>query len=284
MNMAAQLVTEHPQAAEIGASATAPARDEIAASTSGTPRPASKPTVLDAIRAFGVMSGGPLLLDLFAAGSVVAMTRGFLLKPRTGVMRLARWTVALGVVAPVAYFLGVRPWHRRWGATDEELRKPLPGDELQPDPGVDSTRAITIDAPVEEVWPWLAQIGQDRGGFYSYELLENLAGCRLENADRIHPEWQQREVGETMYLHPASGLKVTIFEPNHALGIQGWGTYVLEPLDDGRTRLIARGRTARGMAALLYVLFIEIPHFIMERKMLLEIKERAERVGHKPAA
>jgi hypothetical protein len=255
--------------------------------TDGKHRPGSttggrtdyKPTTIDAIRAFGIVSGPTVALELFGAASIAAMTRGFLLRPHTGVMRLVHAAVALGALLPPAYFLAVRPWHQRWGATREELRKPLPGDELQPEPGVASTRAITIDAPVEQVWPWLAQIGQDRGGFYSYEFLENLAGCRLANAEEIHPEWQQREVGETLYLHPASGLKVTIFESDRALGIENWGTFVLEPLDGGRTRLLVRSRSARGFPALLYVLFIEIPHFVMERKMLLGIKERAERAA-----
>jgi hypothetical protein len=98
---------------------------------------------------------------------------------------------------------------------------------------------VTIDAPVEKVWPWLAQLGQDRAGFYSYEWLENLAGCEMKNADRMRPEWQHRELGETVHLHPAGGLKVTVFEPGRALGLEGWGTFALEPLGSDRTRLIA---------------------------------------------
>ena len=129
------------------------------------------------------------------------------------------------------------------------------------------------------MWPWLAQIGQDRGGFYSYEWLENLAGCRMRNADRIHPEWQHRAVGESVLLHPAFGLEVARFEPNRALVLDGWGSFVLEPIDDRRTRLISRSRVPRGWAALTYALLLEIPHFVMQRKMLLGIKERAERAA-----
>jgi len=81
-------------------------------------------------------------------------------------------------------------------------------------------RAVQIAAPAHVVWPWIAQIGQDRGGFYSYTWLENLAGCRMHNADRIHPEWQQRAAGETVLLHPASGLKVMRFEPGSALVLE----------------------------------------------------------------
>ena len=173
------------------------------------------------------------------------------------------------------YVLKIRPWLLAWGATPAERRKSLPEDELVPDAGSQSTRAVTIDAPVGDVWPWLAQIGQDRGGFYSYEWLENLAGCRMRNADRIHPEWQHREVGETVLLHPANGLALARFDPNRVLALEGWGAFVLEPLDRERSRLIARGRRRR-IAAVPYALLMEIPHFVMERKMLLGIKERAE--------
>jgi hypothetical protein len=166
---------------------------------------------------------------------------------------------------------------RRWGATDGELEAPLPGDDLVPDPAGRPTRAVTIDAPVEDVWPWLAQIGQDRGGFYSYEWLENLAGCRMANADRIHPEWQHRDVGETVRLHPATGLKVQLFEPGRALALEGWGAFVVRDAGEGRTRLIARNQRPQGLAGAAYAALLELPHFVMERRMLLGIKERAER-------
>ena len=139
---------------------------------------------------------------------------------------------------------------------------------------------MTIEAAPERVWPWLAQIGQDRGGFYSYEWLENLAGCRMRNADRIHPEWQRREVGEEVMLHPlAPGMPVTIFDPPHALGLAGWGVFTLRPEGPGRTRLLARGRIARGLPTVTYRLTLAIPHFVMERRMLLGIKARAETAG-----
>ena len=134
-----------------------------------------------------------------------------------------------------------------------------------------------MHARVEEVWPWLAQIGQDRGGFYSNEWLENLAGCRMRNADRIHPEWQHREVGERVFLHPTVGLKVAAFEPGKAIVLEGWGSFVVEPIGEEGTRVIMRSRVPRRLGVLLYYLLtIEIPHFIMERRMLKGIKERAE--------
>src|SRR4051812_23088582 len=81
---------------------------------------------------------------------------------------------AAGVAAAAVYALLVRPWHLRWGATDEEAGEPLPGDDLRSDANVVATHAITIDAPAADVWPWLVQIGRGRGGFYSYTWLENL--------------------------------------------------------------------------------------------------------------
>lgn len=222
-----------------------------------------KPSLLDAIRGFGVMSGPSLLLDLFMIGSTTAMAKRLLVRPpRTRAARLPRPLVILGTGLSLIYPLVIRPWMLRWGATDEEARMPLPGDELVPNPAFESTRAVTIHAPVDAVWPWLAQIGQDRGGFYSYEWLEDLAGARIDNADRIHPEWQHRAVGEIVHLHPASGLEVTFFEPNRAVVLKGWGAFVLEPIDAHRTRLLARSRVPGGRGALAYLLLIELPHFI----------------------
>jgi hypothetical protein len=183
---------------------------------------------------------------------------------------------ALGTSAATVYWFGIRPWLLRWGATREETHQARPGDALVPEPGIQSTRAITIHAPVDAVWPWLAQIGQDRGGFYSYEWLENLAGCDMHNADRIHPEWQRRAVGEIVRLHPQTGLRVTLFEPNRVLALENWGAFVLERLDAHTTRLIARSRSPRGPFSLAMALVGEIPHFVMERAMLLGIKRRAE--------
>lgn len=192
---------------------------------------------------------------------------------------------AAGAGALGAYYWAVRPWHLRWGATDEEVNERLPGDELVPRASVAATHAITIDAPVADVWPWLVQIGQDKGGFYSYAWLENLVGCQLHNADQIVPEFQQLKVGDTVRLHPqAPPLPVLICEPPHTLvlgnnmGQPGtWGFHLREL--DGGTRLVVRGsgEWAPGLLnwLLAYAVF-EPAHFIMERKMLLGIKNRAE--------
>ena len=185
----------------------------------------------------------------------------------------------LATALVAAYVAAIRPWMLRWGASTEETHKALPGDGLVPNPGSQSTRAVTVHAPVEVVWPWLAQVGQDRAGFYSYEWLEDLAGCRMRNAEQVHAERQERAIGDTVYLHHAYGLPVTRFERDRVLALKGWGAFVVEPLEGERTRLLARGRTARGPAVILDALLIEIPHFVMERKMLLGIMQRAERAS-----
>jgi hypothetical protein len=226
---------------------------------------------LEAVRAFGVMLGGSIALAVAAAVSVAAAARAVLSLRRPPALAL------LGTAATAMYASVIRPWHLRWGAEPGDEQRQLPGDELLPEHGTRIIHAVTIDAPVEQVWPWLAQVGQDRGGFYSYEWLENLAGCEMNNADRIHPEWQHRQLGETVHLHPAGGLKVSVFGPGSALGLAGWGTFVLVPIGPERTRLIARGGVPPGAAAAVYAVLMEIPHFVMERRMLIGIKQRAER-------
>ena len=232
----------------------------------------------DALRGLAVILSPSLILDLFAAAGTVAVVSGWVFRTQKGFARLLRPLLVLGAVLPWAYAFVIRPWHLRWGATDEELTKRLPGDELVPDPAFESTRAITINAPVEGVWPWLAQIGQDRGGFYSYEWLENISGARIRSADRIHLEWQHREVGDVVRIHPVIGPKVEAFEPGRAIVLEKWGAYVVEPAGEKSTRLIARSRAPRGSGGMFYhPLLGEFPHFVMERKMLKGIKERAER-------
>ena len=205
-------------------------------------------------------------------------------------MRKRAMTAAAVAVASTAalaaYVFGVRPWHLKWGATDEETRALLPGDELVPGATESATHAITINARVEDVWPWLVQIGQNKGGFYSYSWLENLVGCRLHNADRIVPEFQHLKVGDEVWLHPeVPPLPVLVCEPYRAIVLGSntkepgtWG-FFLNKLDDDTTRLVARGRGRLGTGPLGWLLqhaVFEPAHFVMERKMLLEIKRLAE--------
>ncbi|HSE26570.1 MAG TPA: hypothetical protein VLB68_33185, partial [Pyrinomonadaceae bacterium] len=148
-----------------------------------------------------------------------------------------------GAGAVAAYVWGIRPWHLRWGATDEEVQEHLIGDELAPSPKLKATHAITINAPATDVWPWLVQMGQTRGGFYSYTWLENLVGCHMRNADEIDPEWQELKVGDKVWLHPkAPPVEVHNIEPGRAIVLKGWGAFVLQPIDEKTTRLIIRSQ------------------------------------------
>src|SRR5581483_9649054 len=233
------------------------------------------------IRGTVVSIGPSLLLDLFVGASVAATARGWLARPpKSRLGRALRPVVALGTAFPAIYLLALRPWHRRWGATTEEVQMPLLGDERVPEPGYEHTRAVTVAAPTEAVWPWLVQIGQGRGGFYSYDWLENLAGCDIRSADRVHPEWQDPRPGDTVAVLRGWGPKLAAVESGRALVIENWGTYAVRPLDAHTARLIARARQPRGWPAVAYLLTLEIPHFIMERRMLLGLKERAERAAN----
>lgn len=224
----------------------------------------------------GVM-GPSLLLLAIVVGGLVAALSGRLFQPPRSLAAAAMQVVGLfGLVFPWLYMLWLRPWHRGWGATAEERAKALPSDAAVPHPKRRLTRAVTIHAPVEIVWPWLAQIGQDRGGFYSYDWLENLAGCNIHSADRIHPEWQQRALGDRVMLAPSIGMEVNVFEPNRTMVLQQWWGFNLEAVDAQTTRFYARSYDMPYPVQLLYILLIEIPHLIMEHKMLHGIKRRAE--------
>jgi hypothetical protein len=214
---------------------------------------------------------------------------------RRNKLNLKFLTTAIGAAGALgAYALFIRPWHLSWGATEEELKMSLPGDQLVEHPKLNATHAITINAPAEDVWPWLVQVGQTRGGFYSYTWLENLVGCHMQNADQLVPEWQDLKVGDEVWLHPkAPPLKVLAIEPERAIVLENSWSFSLRPIDDQTTRLIIRGRGEfkpdLRNAVLNFILWrgvFEPAHFIMERKMMLGIKERAEGVinaGHERA-
>ena len=217
-----------------------------------------------------IIIGGPLLL-LVSSISSLAMTLRALSRHRS-----PHPCAVAGAALTVLYAAVIRPWHLSWGRHRGEDPR-LPGDEVLLAHGTSIWHSVEIDAPADEVWPWVAQLGQDRGGFYSYEWLENLAGCEMVNADEIHSEWQEREVGDEVKIHPEVGLEVTVFEPGRVLGIKNWGNVVVDPLGPDRCRVIAHGRIGWGLPSIVYALLIELPHFFMERRMLLGIKERAER-------
>ncbi|MCU4716892.1 hypothetical protein [Halapricum hydrolyticum] len=189
------------------------------------------------------------------------------------------------------YHFLLRPWHRRWGASGDEVNRHLPGDEIVPEPSDETTRAVTVEAPSEEVWPWIVQLGQGRGGFYSYTWLENLFGADIHNVDRIVPELQELQEGDSIrmvredYWLQSSVTSMTVerIDSGRTLILQGhdggiW-TFHLDPIDDDTTRFLVRGRKPETRSAVGYALrylTYELPHFIMERGMMLGIKSRAE--------
>ena len=126
--------------------------------------------------------------------------------------------ISIGTLLGAIYALFVRPWHQRWGASEDEAARSLPGDDLIPAPAWAATHAITIDAPPEAVWPWLVQLGQGRGGFYTYDSLENLMGLDMHSANRILPEHQTLKVGDLIPLAPGGfGMPVATLEPGRTL-------------------------------------------------------------------
>jgi hypothetical protein len=200
--------------------------------------------------------------------------------------------------AAVAAVLVARRSTHGWGATPEERRMRLPGDDLVPDPAIVSTRGVTIEAAAASVWPWLAQMGQDRGGMYSYDRLENLFGLDIHSADRIHDEWQDVHVGDRIVLVPPGwpvlragySLPVAVVDPPHTLVLRQsppehpWDavwSFHLRPLGPGACRLLSRGRARRraglpGVADLVLDTVMDPVTFAMTRRMLLGIKARAE--------
>jgi hypothetical protein len=196
-------------------------------------------------------------------------------------------------VAAATYILFARPWHLRWGASAHECDASLPGDDLIVRPDLTATRAITVRASAGQVWPWIAQLGQGRGGFYSYDFLENLAGCDIHSADRIVPRWQDIKVGDEVKLAPAVGLGVAALAPGRSLVLRGgipvgntpppydftWA-WVLRDEPDGTSRLLVRERYAytRPWARFL-VEPVEAVSFVMSQKMLRGIRDRAEQMA-----
>lgn len=242
----------------------------------------------------GVVLVSGLTID-FVVLSVVAYSRSAdaeLPAPaRHPILRMTGIVIGWLFVIYVASVLAMRPWNLQWGSTSAERAMTLPGDEFVPVAHYRIDHAITIDAPPEAVWPWLIQIGQDRGGFYSYTKLENAVGARITNANTIVPEWQTRRVGELVPTVPENylrgtfgrlGCKVLKIVPGEALVLEGWGAFVVLPTSDNRTRMIVRTRgeglpTLAGVVTAPFGLLVFEPaHLIMERGMLLGIKKRAE--------
>ena len=203
--------------------------------------------------------------------------------------RFTPWVLAGGVVGTL---LAARRYQRVWGATPQEAAAVLPGDEILGRADLVATRAVTIEAPPEDVWPWIVQIGQGRGGFYSYDRLQSLIGLHIENADEIVAEWQHLAPGDDVHLAPDVPLVAVVVDPGHALVLQGppdpeattvpepfdftWA-FVLRPGPRGSTRLVVRERyTYLEPWAAAMVETVQVASFVMTERMLRGIKERAE--------
>lgn len=198
--------------------------------------------------------------------------------------------LTLGAAATAIAVGAVRSWSLRWGADPLEEGGYLPGDELMAYADHQSTRAITIRSGPARIWPWLVQIGQDRGGFYSYDWLENLLGLDIHSVDEIDADLQNLEVGDTIALANGVTLEVAQLEPENYLVLRGksagdlpeppfqftW-SFTLRQSAPARTRLIVRERYRYlGPIAPVIVEPASLASFVMSRRMLLGIKERAE--------
>jgi hypothetical protein len=213
------------------------------------------------------------------------------------IRRLGRTALALGG-GYLAALAATRRWHQQWGATDQEITRPLPGDDLIPEVKLDSTHAITIRAPIHRIWPWLAQMGyEDRAGTYSYDLFERSVG---RNLDQLDPEIPPLTVGATMPFAPGMPMTVAVADPPRALvlwQVTGagkpldpagpWGddhvawswAFILEPVDATTTRLLVRMRVSYQPTvkwAPYMWLLVEPAHFVMGRRQLLGIRQRVQ--------
>jgi hypothetical protein len=204
--------------------------------------------------------------------------------------------ITVWAVVTAVYLLFLWPWMQTWGATDTEIKAILPGDDIVLDANLRSTKGVTIQAPPEAIYPWLLQIGVDRGGMYSYDWLENLFGLNVHTVDYIVPEYQTVQVGDfwrftpkDYVLNPGPGLYVRQLIENEAVllcfGMEGkpdeacfdtW-QFVLQPQANGSTRLLLRSNMA--IEQELPIKLTYFIQFIMERKMLLQIRERAEQLA-----
>jgi hypothetical protein len=209
------------------------------------------------------------------------------------------------MVVHILLFPFLHGYRTRWGTTEEEALADLPGDELVRNPKLHMTWGITINAPIEVVWPWVVQMGQGRGGFYSYQFLENIAGCEIYNADRILPEHQHipleagvslargmppmsvasHEEGHYYFLHTCMDMTtMEDFDPKQNSSPEkvmnlSWGFY-LQEIGENQTRFLSRWLADYDPALInkiAYNLFLEPISFVMGRKMLIGTKQRAER-------
>jgi hypothetical protein len=218
------------------------------------------------------------------------MTRPGLRSPNSDLLLLrALGKPALAVAAAVgAYSLALRPWHLRWGATDAEVARKWPGDELIVNRSTRAVRAVTVNAPAARVWPWIMQVGRERGGFYSYAWLENLIGADIRNVYQRIPGLPDRQAGDTVWMAPRDKFggraRMIVAEARFERAmilvppgdVEGVWSFILEPAPDHTTRFVMLSLAAKPRIA--DRIFWEPAHFVMERRMMLTIKRLAERV------
>ena len=192
------------------------------------------------------------------------------------------WWIGLGLTLAL-YLLWIRPWQLRWGTTGDEASRPMPGDGLVPRPHFIATRAVTVHAPPEAIYPWIRQIGFGRAGWYSYDWLDNFG---RPSAEEILPQFQERKVGDLVPVYDKIGFHVEAMEPPHWILWVGEGRYttwlwICIPQPDSTTRLITRVRSHYRWLhpTILFSMLIEFTDIIMMRKCLLGIKRRAEKLA-----
>lgn len=194
--------------------------------------------------------------------------------------------IALFVILITVYLLVIRPSQLRWGATTDEVRRTMPGDDLVADPTFVATRAITIQGRPEEIWPWIAQMGFDRAGYYGYDLIENLGSkTGIRSAESIVPELQHPKTGDVLPISAVAHLTFGAIQPDQYLIWQseakphdGAFTWELYPVDESHTRLVSRIRLRyhRTSRALVLDLFTEFADHVAVPKILAGVRNRVE--------
>lgn len=193
--------------------------------------------------------------------------------------------IAITAAALILYLVFVRPWQLRWGSTETDIMRPMPGDDIVQKPSFNATRAVTVNAPPENIYPWIVQMGVTRAGWYSYDLLDNLG---RRSAETILPEHQNIQVGDIIPMSPdgKQGMFVRDFKHNEWIlwwdnkgnSSWAWGIY---PEGDSRSRLVTRVRVKYEWLspAIVFNLIIEFFDIVMMRKCMLGIRNRAEKAA-----
>lgn len=200
--------------------------------------------------------------------------------------------ILIGLVA--AYIGLLRPWHMRWGATSEEVARTMPGDSLVQDPIEVTTRAITIHAWPTHVWPWLIQMGNGRGGLYSYDWLDQVFGVLdAPSSDSVIARFQELRAGDTIPIGGSAGWPVAIANPNellvldvHQAGARVTWAFSLQPISPTQTRLVmrVRARLPRTWRLPLQIAVLDPAEFLMMRRQLIGIRQRAEKLARSDPA